>query len=150
MVHPADRESEDGAREPQRCVALIDAGLPLGKAANAAAVMALTMGARHPHLVGDALIDAAGNPHPGLIPIGIPVLGAPKEDLPRIRHKAAEAGIEIVDFPVQGQETNDYGEFRRMMSGLAPDSIEYLGIMLFGAKKRVGRIVGKYSLLRAP
>ncbi len=150
MLLPADRDSEDGAAEPQRCVAVIDAGLPLGKAANAAAVMALTMGARHPHLVGDALIDAAGNPHAGLILIGIPVLGAPKEDLPRIRQKEAEAGIEIVDFPVQGQETNDYGEFRRMMSGLAPDNIEYLGIMLFGARKRVGRIVGKYSLLRAP
>lgn len=134
--------------EPQRCVAVIDAHLPVGKAANAAAVMALTMGARHPQLVGEALIDFAGNVHPGLIPLGIPILGAPKEDLPRIRCKAIEAEIEVVDFPVQGQQTNDYSEFRRMMSGALPESIAYLGVMLFGARKKVGRIVGKYSLLR--
>jgi hypothetical protein len=143
-------EFDESLPEPQRCVAVIDAGLPAGKAANAAAVMALTMGARHPGLVGDALVDCAGNAHPGLIPIGIPVLGAPKDDLPRIRRRAVEAGIEVIDFPIQGQQTNDYAEFRRLMSDTAPDRIEYLGIMLLGAKKKIGRIVGKYALLRQP
>jgi hypothetical protein len=109
-------DDDEDVAEQTRCVAVIDHGLPAGKAANAAAVMALTMGARHPHLVGEVLTDALGNAHPGLIPIGIPVLGAPVQDLPSIRGKAIQAGIEVVDFPVQGQQTNDYGEFRRMMS----------------------------------
>jgi hypothetical protein len=112
--------------------------------------MALTMGARHPHLVGEVLTDSLGNAHPGLIPIGIPVLGASVQDLPSIRGKAIQAGIEVVDFPVQGQQTNDYGEFRRMMSVTAPNDVQYLGVMLFGTRKKVGRIVGKYSLLRQP
>jgi len=150
MEDPVLREVEALLPEPRRCVAVIDADLSVGKAANAAAVMALTMGARHPQLVGEALIDSAGNAHPGLIPIGIPVLGAPKEDLPGIRRKALEAEIEVVDFPVQGQQTTDYAEFRQMMSGTLPESVAYLGIMLFGARKKVGRIVGKYSLLRQP
>jgi hypothetical protein len=55
-----------------------------------------------------------------------------------------------VDFPVQGQQTNDYGEFRRIMSVTAPNDVQYLGVMLFGTKKKVGRIVGKYALLRQP
>jgi|SRR5579871_6284530 len=143
-------DDDDIAAEQTRCVAVIDLSLPAGKAANAAAVMALTMGARHPHLVGEALTDALGNTHPGLIPIGIPVLGAPLQDLPGIRGKAIQAGLEVVDFPVQGQQTNDYGEFRRMMSVTTPDAIQYLGVMLFGTRKKVGRIVGKYSLLRQP
>ena len=134
--------------EPQRCVAVVDANLPAGKAANAAAVMALTMGARQPQLVGDALIDREGNAHPGLIPIGIPVLGAPAGDLPTVRRKALEAGLEVVDFPVQGQQTNDYGEFMRMMLGTAPEAVQYLGVMIFGSRKKVGRIAGKYALLR--
>ena len=134
---------------PGAVSALRDSGLPAGKAANAAAVMALTMGARCPDLVGEPLVDAQGNSHPGLIPIGIPVLGAPQDDLPRIRSRALEAGLAVVDFPVEGQATNDYAEFRRLMSGLAPDSVQYLGIMLLGPKKKVGRIVGKYSLLKA-
>ena len=143
-------DDDEDVAEQTRCVAVIDLGLPAGKAANAAAVMALTMGARHPHLVGEALTDSLGNAHPGLIPIGIPVLGAPVQDLPSIRGKAIQAGIEVVDFPVQGQQTNDYGEFRRMMSATAPNDVQYLGVMLFGTKKKVGRIVGRYSLLRQP
>jgi hypothetical protein len=143
-------DEDEIAADQTRCVAVIDLGLPAGKAANAAAVMALTMGARHPHLVGEALTDSLGNAHPGLIPIGIPVLGAPVQDLPSIRGKAIQAGLEVVDFPVQGQQTNDYGEFRRMMSATAPNDVQYLGVMLFGTKKKVGRIVGKYALLRQP
>ncbi len=135
------------APEPQRCVAVIDAGLAAGKAANAAAVMALTLGARHPDLVGEPLIDAAGNMHAGLIPIGIPVLGAPVDDLPRIREKAIEAGLTVIDFPAHGQQTTDYGEFRELMGATNPGDVRYLGVMLFGRKKKVGRIVGKYALL---
>ncbi len=131
-----------------RCVAIVDDALPIGKAANAAAVMALTMGARQPHLVGEPLVDAAGNQHPGLIPIGIPVLGAPAVDLPSLRDRARQAGLEVIDFPAQGQLTNDYGEFRRMMGETAPDQIRYLGVMVYGERKKVSRIVGKYGLLR--
>jgi hypothetical protein len=144
------RELQTLAAEPERCVAVIDSDLPLGNAANAAAVMALTIGARHPHLVGEAVIDAAGNEHLGLVLIGIPILGAPKGDLPGIRRKALEADIEVVDFPVQGQQTTNYAEFRQMMSSTQPESLAYLGVMLFGTKKKVSRIVGKYSLLRRP
>ena len=52
-----------------------------GLATNAAAVLALTAGARYPQLVGDALIDRAGRAVPGLIPIGIPVLAAAATEL---------------------------------------------------------------------
>jgi len=37
-----------------------------------------------------------------------------------------------------------------MMSATAPNDVQYLGVMLFGTKKKVGRIVGRYSLLRQP
>lgn len=133
---------------PMRCVAVIDAALPSGHAANAAAVMALTMGARQPQLAGDPLIDRDGNAHPGLIPIGIPVLAAPGDDLPRLREKALAAGIDVVDFPAQGQETTDYAQFRQMMRETAPDAVRYVGVMLFGDRKKVSRVVGKYGLLR--
>lgn len=134
--------------EPMRCVAVIDHALPIGNAANAAAVLALTMGKRQPQLAGEPLVDASGHAHPGLIPIGIPVLGAPGNELAAIRGKAVAAGLEVVDFPVQGQETNDYAEFQRLVSATNPDALRYLGVMIYGAKKKVSRIVGRYSLLR--
>jgi hypothetical protein len=142
-------DEEIGPSIPARCVAIIDASLTIGKAANAAAVMALTMGQRQPHLVGDPLLDSAGNHHPGLIPIGISILAAPADDLPRVREKALGAGLDVVDFPAQGQQTTHYGEFRRMMSETAPSQLRYVAVMIFGDRKKVGRIVGKYSLLKA-
>jgi hypothetical protein len=131
-----------------RCVAVIDAALPSGNAANAAAVMALTMGARQPQLAGEPLVDREGNAHPGLIPIGIPVLAAPADDLPRLREKALAAGFDVVDFPAQGQATTDYRLFQDMMRETAPEAIRYLGVMLYGERRKVSRMVGKYSLLR--
>jgi hypothetical protein len=134
--------------ESMRCVAIVDDALAIGKAANAAAVMALTMGALQSHLVGKPLVDSAGNHHPGLIPIGIAVLGAPAADLPSLRDRAKRAGLEVVDFPTQGQQTNNYAEFCRMVGETAADQVRYLSVMVYGEKKKVGRIVGKYGLLR--
>jgi hypothetical protein len=128
---------------------LVDVSLPVGKAANAAAVLALTMGARQPHLVGEPLIDATGHLHPGLIPIGITILGAPGHELRALRAKARSSGLEVIDFPVQGQQTTNYGEFRGAVSKIATDEIEYVGIILYGDKKKVSRIVGKYPLLNS-
>lgn len=142
-------EFEESAPRPMRCVAVIDADLPVGKAANAAAVMALTMGRRQPHLAGEPLVDQSGNQHPGLIPIGVPVLGAPGADLPKVRDKALAAGLDVVDFPAQGQETTDYEAFRKMVAETPPEAIRYLGVMIYGEKKRVSRLVGKYGLLKA-
>ncbi|HOV05490.1 MAG TPA: DUF2000 domain-containing protein [Kaistiaceae bacterium] len=134
--------------EEMRCVAVLDARLPIGHAANAAAVMALTMGCRQPQLVGAPLVDGSGAEHPGLVPIGIPVLGAPAADLPAVRAKALKAGLEVVDFPAEGQETTDYDEFRRRVAGVETPSLRYVGVMIFGGRKQVSRIVGRYRLLR--
>ncbi len=140
---------KEGSEASQRCVILIDDSLPSGKAANAAAVMALTMGMRQPHLVGGALVDGAGNAHPGLIPIGLPVLEAPAADFPRLREKALAAGLDVVDFPVEGQQTTDYAEFQRLFAEVDPESVQYLGMMVYGTKKRVSRLVGRYGLLKS-
>jgi len=139
---------EEAASVPMRCVTVIDSALPIGNAVNAAAVMALTMGKRQPQLAGEAFVDASGHPHPGLIPTGIAVLGAPAEDLARLRDKALAAGLAVVDFPVQGQQTTDYAEFQRLVSETNPAELRYLGVMIYGAKKSVARIVGRYGLLR--
>jgi hypothetical protein len=141
-----DEVGSDAAPLQTRCVALIDNALSAGKAANATAVMALTMGQRQPHLVGEPLIDAANDHHPGLIPIGIPVLGVPASDLPAVREMAKKAGLDVVDFPSQGQQTNDYVEFRRLVRETAPNDIRYLGVMICGGRKKVSRIVGRYRL----
>jgi len=133
---------------PQRCVIIVDAALPVGKAANAAAVIALTIGQRHPELVGTALVDADGIAHPGLIPIGIAVLAAGRDELANIRAKGVEIGCDVVDFPVQGQETNDYQAFCDAVGKVATVDLDYLGVALIGEKKPISRIVANIGLLK--
>jgi hypothetical protein len=134
--------------EPTRCVIVVDAALPVGRAANAAAVIALTLGKRHPHLAGPDLVDASGERHPGLIPIGIAVLSAPSDELRALRGKALQKEIDVVDFPSQGQETTDYAEFGARIGQVATGDLSYVGVGLYGARKTVGRIVGRYALLK--
>ena len=141
-------DAEEAAPQPTRCAIVVDGSLPAGRAANAAAVIALTLGKRHPHLAGPDLVDASGRAHPGLIPIGIAVLAAPAAEVNALRAKALKNGIDVVDFPSQGQQTTDYAKFGALVREVPTESLNYVGVGLYGARKAVGRIVGRFSLLK--
>jgi hypothetical protein len=129
-----------------RCVVVVDEALAPGLAANAAAVMAMTLGTKLPELIGEEFEDAAGERHPGLIMSGLPVLRAPGAALPGLRRRAIAAEVGVVGMPVFGQRTNDYDAFRAMVADTAaPD---YLGLALYGPAKAVRRITGSLPLLR--
>jgi hypothetical protein len=138
----------DQQNEPGRCVIVVDDGLPSGRAANAAAVIALTIGKLGPELVGADLIDKSGVAHPGLIPIGITILGASAGDLPAIRAKALARNLAVIDFPVQGQQTNDYGAFGAAVAQCETEALSYVGVGIYGPRKAVGKIIGRYGLLK--
>lgn len=132
---------------PNRCVIVMDAALQGGLLANAIAVISLTVGQRHPVLVGEPLVDASGFPHPGLIPIGIPMLRAPQGALNGLRAMAMEHDCDVVDFPVEGQQTKDYREFMEMTANIRPEEMKYTGIAIVGQKKIVNNIVRKLDML---
>ncbi len=133
---------------PERCVIVVDEALPPGLAANAAAVLALTLGAMEPELVGAGFVDADEGSHPGLIPIGLPVLKAPRVDLGGLRARAGDAGLGVIDFPTLGQQTNDYDEFRGGVARTPAAELEYLGVAVYGPRRAVGRVTGNLPLLR--
>ncbi|MDR5856290.1 DUF2000 domain-containing protein [Caballeronia sp. LZ062] len=139
--------TQAGARA-QRCVIVVDRALPAGKAANAAAVLALTVGQRHPALVGEPLVDASGVAHPGLIPVGIAVLAATQDELASIRGKALAADCDVVAFPEQGQQTTDYAAFRDAVATVATDALRYVGVALIGDRKPVSKAVANLGLLK--
>jgi Protein of unknown function (DUF2000) len=133
---------------PERCVIVLDQELPPGLAANAAAVLAVTLGAREPALVGGDLVDADERVHAGLFRAGLPVLKAPRSDLRELRDRAADAGLGVVDLPAFGQQTNDYDEFRAAVARTRAADLEYLGLAVYGERRPVGRLTGNLSLLR--
>jgi hypothetical protein len=147
-----DGESQNAQAAPpvslERCVIVVDKDLSAGHAANAAAVVALTIGQRHAVLVGESFVDESGFTHPGLIPVGITVLSAPGNDLSEIRRKGIEAKCDVVDFPREGQQTTNYRAFREATAIVNSQAMKYLAVALVGGKKEVSKIVGHLALLR--
>lgn len=133
---------------PERCVLVVDQSLPPGLAANAAAVLALTVGARLPQLPGPDLTDADGSLHPGLIPMGLPVLAAPADRLGPLRRAALAAELLVVDFPTAGQQTTDYAAFARSVASTPTAGLGYLGVAVCGAGKSIRKLTGGFPLLR--
>lgn len=132
---------------PDRCVMVMDKALTGGHLANAISVIALTVGQRHPVLVGEPLVDASGFEHPGLIPIGIPMLCAQQIDLVEIRQTAIDNGCDVVDFPVEGQQTKNYEEFVEMTAQIRQEDMRYTGIAIIGQKKIINKITRKLEML---
>ena len=81
---------------------VVDEALPGGLAANAAGVLALTLGGTVEGLAGPDAVDADGQVHPGLIPMGLPVLAAPRGQLRDLGARALDAGVGVIDFPTFG------------------------------------------------
>ena len=125
---------------------VLDETLAPGKAANAAAVMAMTLGTKVDGLIGQDFVDGAGAVHPGLFRHGLPVLKARPEQLRELREKAVAAEVGVVGFPVNGHQTNDYEEFVAMLATSA--DVSYLGLALYGPAKAVRRLTGSLALLR--
>jgi hypothetical protein len=131
----------------ERCAIVIDAELAPGLAANAAAVLAVTLGATVEGLAGPDLVDADGQVHPGLFEKGLPVLGAAREALPALRARALAAGVGVIDIPAVGQQTNDYDEVRAFVASTSTADLEYLGLALHGSRRAVSRVTGTLPLL---
>jgi hypothetical protein len=135
------------AFKAERCVIVINRDLPLGNMANAAAVLALTLGQRHPALVGDMLEDSDGLRWPGLIPIGISVLAAGEQELSELLHQPQAAQLDRILFPLDGQQTTDYAAFRASVAARPSHQWRLLGVALAGEKKAVRKLTGKLKLL---
>ena len=86
---------------PERLVVVVDEALPPGLAANAAAVLAFTLGRAAAGLRRRGLRRRRRRRHPGLIPVGLPILRAPAADAARRCASARwRPGVGVVGLPV--------------------------------------------------
>src|ERR1700742_1700759 len=85
---------------PERAVIVVSDALGAGQAANAAALLTLTLGARWPELPGPTVVDADGVTHPGLYPAGLPILRAGAEALRELHRRASAGdGVAVIALP---------------------------------------------------
>ena len=135
----------------EKCVMIIDENLPLGMAANTAAIMGITMGKQIPEVVGADVYDRTGNEHLGITRFPVPILKGNGEVIKTIRERLYEpefSDLTVVDFSDLAQGCKTYDEFIEKMKDISETELNYLGIAICGPKKKVNKLTGSMALLR--
>ena len=135
----------------EKCVVIIDEGLPIGIIANTAAILGITLGMKMPDVVGADALDLDGNKHMGIIKFPVPVLKGNRERIKELRLKLFSDeydDLTVVDFSDLAQGCKTYEEFTDKMAACAEDNLSYLGIAVCGDKKKVNKLTGTLPLLR--
>lgn len=135
----------------EKCVMIIDEHLPLGMIANTAAIMGITLGKKLPEVVGADVVDKTGKKHLGIIEFPVPILKGNAESMKAIREKLYEpvfSDLTVVDFSDLAQGCKAYDEFIDKMKEVPEIDLNYFGIAICGAKKKVNKLTGSMPLLR--
>ena len=135
----------------EKCVMIIDENLPLGMAANTAAIMGISMGKEMPEVVGKDVFDQSGNRNLGIIEFPVPILKGNAQSMQMIREKLYEpefSDLTVVDFSDLAQGCKTYEEFVEKMTLVSEIELRYFGIAICGAKKKVNKLTGSMGLLR--
>lgn len=135
----------------EKCVMVIDEHLPMGLIANTAAIMGITLGKKMPEVVGADVTDKTGNEHLGIIEFPVPILKGNVESIKAIREKLYEpdfSDLTVVDFSDLAQGCKTYEEFIEKMKTVCETDLNYYGIAICGAKKKVNKLTGSMPLLR--
>lgn len=133
---------------PRKCVILVADDLPAGAAANTAAVLAFTLGARLGSSLGPDVPDAAGRFHAGITTIPFPILTAPTATMADVRLAATgHDDLFVVGFTDVAQEARTYAGYAARLATTAPDDLTYLGLALFGPRPAINRLTGRFVLL---
>lgn len=138
-------------RQKEKCVVVIDQGLPPGVAANTAAILGITLGRERPEVVGADVTDRDGGRHRGIIEFPVPVLRSTAEGIREIREKLSRPELEeltVVDFSDLAQGCRTYGEFAEKMGRTPESGLRYFGLAICGDRKKVDRLTGSLPLLR--
>lgn len=135
----------------EKCVMVIDEDLPPGIIANTAAIMGITLGKQIPEVVGADVYDRSGNGHLGIIEFPVPILKGNVDAIKAIRERLYEpefSELTVVDFSDLAQGCKNYDEFIEKMKNVSESELNYFGIAICGAKKKVNKLTGSMPLLR--
>lgn len=135
----------------EKCVMVVDEGLPLGVIANTAAIMGITLGKRMPEVVGADVADKSGSIHLGIIEFPVPILKGTPEKMKEIRERLYQPefqGLIAVDFSDLAQSCKTYEEFIGKMADVPECDLRYFGVAICGDKKKVNKLTGSMPLLR--
>ena len=135
---------------PLKCVLVIDPTLPVGLAANTAAVLSLSIGKLFPNLIGRDLEDNSGVRRAGITTAPIPILRGEAAWLRKSREamKAHEPELSVIELISATRTTKSYEEYATKMRDTPIQELEYFGLALCGPVKLVNTFTGSLPLFR--
>lgn len=134
-----------------KSVIIVDKELPLGLIANTTAVLGLSLGNRINNLIGPDIRDVNGKIHLGITTMPIPILGAARKQIKDLYSSVLseeQSDLIAVDFNDIAQKSKTYEEYTMLLSNAEYENLQYLGICLYGPKKRINKLTGSIGLLK--
>ena len=101
--------------------------------------------------LGADVTDQSGNEHLGIIEFPVPILRGSPEIIKQIREKLYQPDFQdltVVDFSDLAQGCKTYDEFIEKMGHVPESTLQYFGVAICGAKKKVNKLTGSMPLLR--
>jgi hypothetical protein len=131
-----------------KIVIVLREGLAPHIAANAAAVLGLSIGGRLPQLLGADGKDASGGVHAGLNTHPVPVVTADADQIAELHGMARERDdVIVVGFTEVARRARDYGIYLDDLATTPAADLEYVGVALFGPRNRITALTKRFPLL---
>ncbi len=134
-----------------KCVIIVDPELQMGIIANTAAALGISLGSEIEGLTGKKLLDQDKRMHEGITNIPIPILTLSKEEIKERYDQLLETSdpeIKVIGFSDIAQKSLSYNDYEEKLSLFNKDQINYLGICIYGPKKKVNKLTGNLKMLR--
>lgn len=134
-----------------KCVIVADAELPAGILANTTAILGMTLGKYLPECIGEDVEDGSGFLHMGITKLPIPILKGNKESIHALRQRLFTDDyndLMVVDFSDVPQSCMAYEKYIAKAKTVCESDYTYLGIAIYGSRKKVNTLTGSLPLLR--
>lgn len=126
-------------------VIIVNKNLPNGLKANIAAVLAMSLGQTHPHLLGESVSDADGVLHTGITTIPLPILEAEEVEIRFIQTDAVDLFVSFNDVALV---TKNYSDYTQKLLSTQNASLVFHGVLLYGDKSVVNKAASQFALLK--
>lgn len=134
-----------------KCVMIINKDMPIGVIANTAAALGISLASQVNGLTGKKLKDMDGRVHEGVTNVPIPILALSKEELKDKYDEILEKNdpeFKIIGFNDVAQKSLSYDDYEMNLASSEKAQINYLGICIYGPKKKVNKLTGNLKMLR--
>ncbi|CCQ93202.1 conserved hypothetical protein [[Clostridium] ultunense Esp] len=134
-----------------KCVMIVDENLPRGIIANTTAVLGISLASEIEGLVGKKILDKDDRIHEGITNVPIPILTLSKEEI-KIRYddllEEKDSEIKVIAFNDVAQKSLNYNDYELKLSSTNKEQINYLGLCLYGPRKKINKLTGNLRMLR--